>query len=292
MRMDRLSVSMLVAMLVCAVSACRAEDIPVKSGEKIAFLGDSITAGGVSSPSGYVRLVISGLEANGIKAEMIPAGVSGHKSNDMLARVDKDVIAKKPNWMTLSCGVNDVWHGDHGVALDKYKTNIAEIVSKAQAVGIKVMILTSTLIGEEVGNPNNVKAIPYNDYLRELAKEKKCLLADLNTEMRDALKANPNPNPKGGNVLTGDGVHMNPLGDQMMATGILKAFGLNDEQLKKAHEFWLDIPHAVNLQTKASLSLRQFNQLHELAAKQNRNVNDLIGDELNKSVEALLKAGK
>ena len=31
---------------------------------------------------------------------------------------------------------------------------------------------------------------------------------------------------------------MNALGNQMMATGILKAFGLTDEQLTKAHDAW------------------------------------------------------
>jgi len=93
---------------------------PVSEGQKIAFLGDSITELGVG-PHGYVTLVMKGLEANGVKAIAIPAGRSGHKSNDMLARLDRDVISKKPEWMTLSCGVNDVWHGVNGVPLDKYK---------------------------------------------------------------------------------------------------------------------------------------------------------------------------
>src|SRR5262245_24525471 len=71
-------------------------DIAVKDGEKIAFLGDSITAYGAATPAGYVRLVMAGLEANGVKATAIGAGVSGHKSNDMLARLDRDVLSKKP----------------------------------------------------------------------------------------------------------------------------------------------------------------------------------------------------
>ncbi len=168
---------------------CRAgEGIALKSGEKIAFLGDSITQQGAGSPSGYVHLVISGLEANGIKATAIPAGISGHKSNDMLARLERDVISKKPDWMTLSCGVNDVWHGANGVPLEQYKKNIREIVEKAETAHIKVMILTSTMIGEDQSNENNKKLVAYNDFLRELATEKKCLLADLNNEMQTALK--------------------------------------------------------------------------------------------------------
>src|SRR5690349_17494201 len=88
----------------------QAGEIAVKDGQKIAFLGDSITQGG-TGPDGYVTLTIRGLEANGVKATAIPAGISGHKSNDMLARLERDVLSKKPDWMTLSCGVNDVWHG-------------------------------------------------------------------------------------------------------------------------------------------------------------------------------------
>lgn len=217
-----------------SLSFCAAADIPVKSDEKIAFMGDSITAAG-AAPGGYVRLVIAGLETNGIKTTAIPAGISGHKSDQMLARLDKDVISKKPDWMTLSCGVNDVWHGAKGIPLDQYKKNITEIVEKCQAANIKVMILTSTMIGEDQSNANNQKLVAYNEFLHQLAVEKKCPLADLNAEMQAALKEAPEHK---GNYLTKDGVHMNPLGNRMMATGILKAFGLSDDQLKKAQDAW------------------------------------------------------
>jgi len=143
----------------------------------------------------------------------------------MLARLEKDVLSKNPNWMTLSCGVNDVWHGARGVALEDYKTNIAAIVDQAQAAGVKVMILTSTMIKENQENELNQKLAPYNAFLRELAKEKACLLADLNAEMQEALKTFPKDAPKG-KQLTRDGVHMNALGNKMMAKGILKSFGV------------------------------------------------------------------
>ncbi|HZE96433.1 MAG TPA: GDSL-type esterase/lipase family protein, partial [Planctomycetota bacterium] len=122
------------AMLLAGLVLAGAGDIPVKDGEKIAFLGDSITQGGMG-PTGYVTLVIQGLKANGVNATAIGAGISGHKSNDMLARLQKDVIDRKPDWMTLSCGVNDVWHGAKGVVLEDYKANITQIVDKAQAAG-------------------------------------------------------------------------------------------------------------------------------------------------------------
>ena len=177
----------LLAMLL-STSALRA-DILVKSGEKVAFMGDSITEGGWGNPKGYVRLVIAGLAANGVTAEPIPAGVGGHKSNDMLGRLDRDALSKKPQWMTLSCGVNDVWHGANGVPLDKYKENITQIVEKCAAAGVKPVILTATVIHEKLDNTENGKLAAYNDFLRELAKEKKLPLADLNAMFQERIKA-------------------------------------------------------------------------------------------------------
>lgn len=199
--------------------------IKVKSGEKIAFLGDSITAQG-AKPGGYCQLVLDGLKSKGVEATGIFAGISGHKSNQMLARLEKDVLIKKPDWMTLSCGVNDVWHGAKGVNLEDYKKNITALVDQAQAAGVKVMILTATMIKEDQTNDLNQKLVPYNEFLRELAAEKKCLLADLNSEMQEALKAFPADDPNKGKQLTRDGVHMNAEGNKMMAKGILKAFGV------------------------------------------------------------------
>jgi lysophospholipase L1-like esterase len=212
-----------------------AASIPLKNGQKIGFMGDSITQAG-AEPQGYVTLVIRGLEANGIQVSFIPAGISGHKSNQMLERLDRDVLSKKPDWMTLSCGVNDVWHGANGIPLEPYKKNITEIVEKCQAAGVKVMILTSTMIGEDAPNSNNQKLATYNAFLRDLAKKKKCRLADLNADMQSAI-AKAGPDHKG-NLLTSDGVHMNPEGNRMMATGVLKAFGLSAKQLKKAQDSW------------------------------------------------------
>jgi lysophospholipase L1-like esterase len=237
MNIGRMTMTMTAAMVIGLTGAAelRGEEVAVKSGQKIAFMGDSITAGG-ARPNGYVRLVISGLDAIGVKASAIPAGISGHKSNQMLARLERDVLSKQPDWMTLSCGVNDVWHGANGVPLDQYKLNITKIVEQCQAGGVKVMLLTSTMIGEDQPNPNNQKLLAYNEFLRELANEKKCLLADLNTDMQSVIAKSDDK--KKGKLLTKDGVHMNPAGNKMMATGVLKAFGLNPEQLKKAQTSW------------------------------------------------------
>ncbi len=273
----------LVASLITAAPHALAE-IPIKSGDKVAFLGDSITQAGAKNPVGYVNLFTKGLEANGVKIEVIPAGISGHKSNQMLERLERDVLSKKPQWMTLSCGVNDVWHGAKGVLIDDYKKNITSIVDQAQAAGIKVVLLTSTMIGEDATNPNNLKLAPYNEFLRTLAKEKNLLLADLNAEMQTAVTK---ANTPGKNALTSDGVHMAFPGDKMMATGILKSLGLNNDELAKAEDGWLDIPNTTSLKFEAKFSLREMQLMEKAAAARGTTAQKLLDEECQKIIGSL-----
>ncbi|MFK7909652.1 MAG: SGNH/GDSL hydrolase family protein [Akkermansiaceae bacterium] len=252
--------SLALAFSFLASSPVSADDrkLVVKEGEKIAFLGDSITQAG-NRKNGYVTLVMDALNREGLKLTKIPAGISGHKSTNMLARVDKDVISKKPDWMLLSCGVNDVWHFTlklgkrtfQGVPLEDYKKNIRQIIEKAEGADIKVVILTSTMIGEDPEKETNKKLIPYNNFLREIAKEKKLLVADLSKDMHEQLKEMPDEKGKARmfgepkydrnikNKLTTDGCHMNKLGNIMMAKGILRTLGLSEKKITVAEESWL-----------------------------------------------------
>ncbi len=279
--------------MACGASA----EIAVKDGQKVAFLGDSITQGGWDNPAGYVRLVVAGFAANGINVIPVPAGIGGHKSNQMLERLRRDVLEKQPDWMTLSCGVNDVWHGANGVPLDQYRTNITAIVDQCEAAGVKVVILTATVIGEELANANNQKLAPYNEFLRSLAKARGCRLADLNALFQENIKASAKP----GRVLTSDGVHMNSAGDQLMAQGVLQALGLDAAQLNKAREAWLDIPRGATvrasfaagkgklLKASDSITLRQRDQLQAKAAQQGQSLESLLNAALATEAKALLR---
>lgn len=286
--MKSITITILAALL-SATSLLRAE-IPIKTGDKVAFLGDSITQQGQGSPGGYVQLIASGLAANGVKIEVIGAGISGHKSNQMLERLDRDVLGKKPQWMTLSCGVNDVWHGAKGVPLEDYKKNITAIIDKAQAAGVKVVVLTSTMIKENQETPENQKLVAYNDFLRAIAAEKKCALADLNADMQAAVAEAAKSRSSKGNVLTSDGVHMAPAGQLMMATGVLKGLGLSAAEIAKAKDAWLDIPNFVRLSLRSDLTLRQMQKLEKLAAARDMTVDQLVNGELSKVVETLLQS--
>ncbi len=218
----------LFACAIAAVGALNAE-ICVKSGESIAFMGDSITQGG-NRPAGYVNLVMKGLELCGVNAKKIPAGISGDRSVQMHARLQRSVLDKKPQWMTFSCGVNDVWHGKNGVPLEKYKILVGEIFDKCAAAGVNVIVLTPTMISENPEAEKNKLLSSYCEWLRAEAKKRNLRLADLNALMHETLAEIKKTDKSPGLKLTADGVHMAFPGDCMMAWGVLKAMGVEESK--------------------------------------------------------------
>jgi hypothetical protein len=102
-------------------------------------------------------------------------------------------------------------------------------------------MLTATVIYENLASKENGLLAPYNDFLRQLAKQKKVPIADLYAMFEERIKAENKPNEK---VLTSDGVHMNTEGNKLMAIGVLKAFGLNETEIAKAKAAWVPLEAA------------------------------------------------
>ncbi|MCQ2389414.1 MAG: ADP-ribosylglycohydrolase family protein [Kiritimatiellae bacterium] len=250
----------------------------VKDGDKIAFLGDSITQFG-NNPAGYVNMVMKGLELAGVKAVKIPAGISGHKSNNMLQRVDRDCLAKRPRFMTVSCGVNDVWHGKNGVPLEDFKRNMSAIFDKAAASNVAVVVLTPTLIGEDANNANNKKLDAYVDWLCAEAARRGLPLADLNAQMRYRLldlrrRAEAEGRRDDGKLATVDGVHMNFEGNRMMAWGVLRALGVQEKDAERIWNAWRDMPGAHRVTVE--LSEAEHARLLERAKKAGKTAGDYL----------------
>jgi len=153
------------------------------------------------------------------------------------------------------------------------------------------MLLTVTMFTEDQNHPNNQKLVAYNEAIRTLAKEKHCLLADVNSLMQAAVKlpdGAPVVTPKP-NRIADDGIHLNPIGHQIMAGCILQAFGLTDAQLQAAKAKWGDIPNVMKVRGVVPLSLRQVNALEAAARQSNQSITDLANKADAKNWEALLK---
>ena len=101
----------------------------------------------------------------------------------------------KPAFVTISIGINDVWHRlgkphDEKVLAD-YEKNVAKMVDAAQEAGIKVILLTPTVIQEDPGTEGNQRLAMYVAAEKKIAAEKKCQLVDLHGMFLTALKQKP-----------------------------------------------------------------------------------------------------
>jgi lysophospholipase L1-like esterase len=223
---------LIAACAVCAVPAFAAEPtVRLKKGERIVFLGDSITQAGAGK-GGYVTLVRDTLEVKHkeLDIEVIGAGISGNKVPDLQRRVEKDVIAKKPSLVFIYIGINDVWHGEKdaakGTSPEKFEEGLKEVIKKITDAGARVVLCTPSVIGEKAdgGNPLDKKLDEYADISRKVAKELKLPVCDLRKAFLAHLKDHNTFNKEKG-VLTTDGVHLNAAGNRFVAEQVLAMFG-------------------------------------------------------------------
>ena len=224
----------LVLSLIGPAPADMPKQLQLQAGDQIVAIGDSITAAG-----GYLRDIDAVLAAQypDLKLpKVINKGIGGQKAEDLVRRFDADVVKLKPACVTISIGINDVWHrlgaAHDAKVLAAYRENVATMVDHAQQAGIKVILLTPTLIQEDPNGEGNKRLVQYVEAEKQIAAEKKCRIVDLHGLFLTALKQKPASQKD--NWLTSDGVHMKPLGDAIMATGALRALGVADEKI--SHE--------------------------------------------------------
>ena len=202
--------------------------ITLKKGDRIVFLGDSITQGGDSNDKGYVRLIRKTLtEKADLGIEVIGAGISGNKVPDLQRRLEKDVLSRKPTIVVIYIGINDVWHGENdparGTLPEAFAAGLKDVIGRCTEAGAKVVICTPTVIGEKKdgGNKLDQRLDQYSDISRNLAKELKLPLCDLRKSFLDHLKEHNAKNAESG-ILTSDRVHLNDAGNKFVADTMLK----------------------------------------------------------------------
>jgi lysophospholipase L1-like esterase len=220
------------------VSLAHAEitSTPLKKGDRIVFFGDSITAAAVK-PGGYITLINESIATThpDLGIETFGAGVSGNKVPALQVRLEKDVLSKKPTIVFIYIGINDVWHWKKnkegvmagGTTPENFESGLKEIIATINEAGARVILCTATVIGEKNDGTNERDPMleQYCEISRKVATDTNSQMVDLRKAFMDHLKANnPDNLPKG--ILTGDSVHLNPVGNRLVAIEMSKALGL------------------------------------------------------------------
>jgi len=197
--------------------------------KKIVFIGDSITWCWKSEEdvigTGYVRLIHDYLKVSDTNQEfeILNQGISGNRVTDLRARFDQDVIGLKPDFVSISIGINDVWRQLDSPEIeqvfpdefeDVYRSLLLDIKEKTTA---KIILMEPTIIGEDVQSEGNLKLKPYVKIVHQLAEEFHAILVPTHEAFLSYLQSGNR------DALTTDGVHMTSLGNMLMAKTWIEA---------------------------------------------------------------------
>ncbi|WP_079909209.1 SGNH/GDSL hydrolase family protein [Paenibacillus sp. 32352] len=204
--------------------------MPFQAKDRIVFIGDSITDKGrkkdpVKLGSGYVRMLHDSLMSlyPELSLKVINEGVSGNRVIDLAKRWTLDVIDHRPQWLSISIGINDVWRqldspDIEQVYPERYESVYRGLLDQTRSLpDCRLILMEPTIIKEYPESTGNGLLKPYVEIVNRLAEEYRAILVPTHQAFLHFLQCNT------GQDLTTDGVHMNSLGDTLMATTWLKA---------------------------------------------------------------------
>lgn len=169
----------------------------------VVFLGDSLTAGlGLEAEQAFPARVEDRLEELGTPIRVVNAGVSGDTSAGGLRRLDW-LLRQKPAVLVVGLGAND---GLRGLPVGETEKNLREIVRRAQAAGVRVLLLGMMI-------PPN-----YGDYAAEFGEVYPRLARDLGVPLVPFLLDGVGGVPE---LNLPDGLHPNVEGQERVADNVV-----------------------------------------------------------------------
>lgn len=212
----------------------------LEKGQKLLFIGDSITdcdrqrplgEGGYGAlGNGYVALVdallLSVYPELGIR--VINQGISGNTIRDLQERWEEDVLNRKPDWLSIMIGINDVWrqydtpriHERH-VYAEEYEATLRKLVAQTKPQ-LKGLILMTPFYLEP--NPEDQMRKTMDEYgaiVKQIAAEAGAVFVDtqaaFNVVMEELYPA----------ALAWDRVHPTYPGHMVLARTFLQEIGFD-----------------------------------------------------------------
>ena len=149
-------------------------------GEKpvtIVCLGDSVTGvyyhtGGRRAYPEMLEVAIKQAIPNA-NAKVINAGISGHTTENGLARLDRDVLMHKPDLVTISFGLNDMSR----MSEEQYGKNLETLIARCRDAKAQVVLCTPNSVITTGGRPIE-KLKRYCDVIHQTAQSLKVPVCD------------------------------------------------------------------------------------------------------------------
>jgi lysophospholipase L1-like esterase len=228
----------LIFQLVFLTTKAEKEDLWIKTSDKMCYIGNSITANG--NYSFFIDLYHHTRYPN-LKFTSYNCGISGNTAQDVLNRMDEDILIHKPTIATIKLGMNDVNIGLYHIgklsedtlalrkaAIETYRKNLTQIADQLIASGCQLLFLTPTIYDQtaKITAKNNFGV---NDALascanivRETAVKYNALIVDFYTVLK-RINLEQQTKDSTFTLIGPDRVHPGLVGNVVMAYTFLKS---------------------------------------------------------------------
>jgi lysophospholipase L1-like esterase len=206
----------------------------LKDGEKIVFIGDSLTTQTLPG-DGYVYSLMDKLRRArpDLLLQFERAGIAMTTSVDWDRRLlDRQALRHEPTLAVVYLGTADMigFFGNRsgGTSQDAFKTHMTSLVKRIRQAGSDLILITPALLGE-APDPHR-KGMRYTrvyaDIVRTVACEQDVPLVDLHWRFHEHLRAHKD-NDKPSGLVTTDGVHFNEAGQAIVVQEIMTCLGVD-----------------------------------------------------------------
>jgi len=224
--MKRLALLFVLCLAVLFTTGLQAQaptDFFFRSGDRVLFLGDSITEQYQYSSDIELYLTTRFPKWN---LFFLNAGIGGDTAQGGNGRFAGHVLAEKPTAITINFGMNDAGYGALDTnRRDNYARQTEAMLTAAKSAGVRVALVSPNAVDRRVQDRFKLYLETQKDFyapLKELAAKHGAAFADQYAITRTALERMEND--KAAAVIPfGDGFHTAPPGGLFMAHAILTA---------------------------------------------------------------------
>ncbi|WEK55521.1 MAG: SGNH/GDSL hydrolase family protein [Candidatus Cohnella colombiensis] len=210
----------------------------LKKGQKLLFIGDSITDCDRVKPDGeglfgalgrgYVSLVDGMLQAiyPELGIRVVNTGLSGNTVVDLDKRWQEDVIDRKPDWLSIMIGTNDVWRQydtpfikEWHVYKDQYQTTLRKLIEQSKPLVEGIVLMTPFFLEVNRSDAMRNTMDDYGAIVKQIAEEYGTYFVDTQAAFDVVLKELYSA------TLAWDRVHPSQAGHVVLAKAFLDKLG-------------------------------------------------------------------
>jgi lysophospholipase L1-like esterase len=201
-----------------------------KDGQHILLIGDSITDCGRRAENapygdGYVSLLRAFTTARHPETRLTwtNRGINGNTVRDLAARWESDVLAARPDWLSVMIGINDVWrafdgHPENAVPLPEYIETLRTLLRRAvEETGCRLILADPYIIEPDRDEPQRAVSDTFVTAMAGLAEEFDAVHISTQRVFDTALTSTTSQD------WANDRIHPNLAGHALIADAFLKA---------------------------------------------------------------------